>query len=147
VKGKEWLVPVIRGIKFKNRKEAEAYLLADNQTTILGGWNDKALAEMLKAHTVNLEGLGWDEDAVKILLNSVTPLPDLSTGPTQQSEHLTLIPYMGGKQGLVPRLLTMIPPHEMYVEVFGGGGALLLNKPPSTVEVYNDIDGELVNAR
>jgi len=26
-----------------------------------------------------------------------------------------------------------------------GGGSLLLNKPPSPIEVYNDIDGDLVN--
>jgi len=31
------------------------------------------------------------------------------------------------------------------VEVFGGSAAVLLNKPPSSVEVYNDIDAELVN--
>ena len=32
-----------------------------------------------------------------------------------------------------------------YVEPFGGSAAVLLNKPSSPVEVYNDIDGELVN--
>jgi DNA adenine methylase len=31
------------------------------------------------------------------------------------------------------------------VEVFGGAAALLLNKPPSATEVYNDADSELVN--
>ncbi len=39
----------------------------------------------------------------------------------------------------------MIPEHTCYVEVFGGAAALLLNKPPSPMEVYNDIDSELVN--
>src|SRR5437867_2323403 len=29
----EWFVPVIRGIGFKSEKEAEAYLVSDNQTT------------------------------------------------------------------------------------------------------------------
>lgn len=52
---------------------------------------------------------------------------------------------MGGKYFLLDKLLPLIPPHRAYVEVFGGGASLLLNKPPSTVEVYNDIDGELVN--
>ena len=37
----EWLVPVVRGVAFEDDREAEAYLLADNQTTILGGWNDE----------------------------------------------------------------------------------------------------------
>ena len=39
----------------------------------------------------------------------------------------------------------MIPEHVAYVEVFGGAAALLLNKPSSPIEVYNDADGELVN--
>jgi hypothetical protein len=48
VKGKEWLVPVIRGIEFKNKKEAEAYLLANNQLTIKLGWDETLLAPMLQ---------------------------------------------------------------------------------------------------
>jgi DNA adenine methylase len=55
------------------------------------------------------------------------------------------LPYLGGKQLLVPKLLPLIPEHVCYVEVFGGAAALLLNKPPSTFEVYNDYDSELVN--
>jgi DNA adenine methylase len=39
----------------------------------------------------------------------------------------------------------LIPEHTCYVEVFGGAAALLLNKPPGPMEVYNDIDSELVN--
>lgn len=35
--------------------------------------------------------------------------------------------------------------HRTYVEPFGGGASLLFAKPPSPVEVYNDLDGELVN--
>lgn len=33
--------------------------------------------------------------------------------------------------------------HTRFVEVFGGGAAVLFNKPPSEYEVYNDIDGDL----
>jgi DNA adenine methylase len=55
------------------------------------------------------------------------------------------LPYLGGKQALVPKLLPLIPEHFAYVEVFGGAAALLLNKPPSAIEVYNDVDSELVN--
>jgi DNA adenine methylase len=45
----------------------------------------------------------------------------------------------------VPKLLSLIPEHAAYIEVFGGAAALLLNKPPSALEVYNDWDSELVN--
>jgi DNA adenine methylase len=55
------------------------------------------------------------------------------------------LPYLGGKQALVPKLLPLIPEHVCYVEVFGGAAALLLNKPPSALDVYNDWDSELVN--
>ena len=60
-------------------------------------------------------------------------------------KRLNLITYVGGDTFLLPYLAKMVPPHEAYVEVFGGGGVFLLNKPPSKVEVYNDIDGNLVN--
>jgi DNA adenine methylase len=46
---------------------------------------------------------------------------------------------------MVAKLLRLIPPHRIYVEVFGGGASLLFAKEPSPVEVYNDIDSDLVN--
>lgn len=54
------------------------------------------------------------------------------------------IPWAGGKGWLVPTLLRMLPAHRCYCEVFGGGAALLLNKPRSGVEVYNDANDDLV---
>jgi DNA adenine methylase len=53
--------------------------------------------------------------------------------------------YFGGKGKMVKNLLPLIPPHKIYVEVFGGGASLLFAKKPSPVEVYNDIDSDLVN--
>ena len=46
---------------------------------------------------------------------------------------------------MVKNLLQWIPPHKTYVEAFGGGATLLFAKEPSPVEVYNDIDSNLVN--
>lgn len=53
--------------------------------------------------------------------------------------------YPGGKRRLARRIIEMLPPHTCYVEPFGGMGAVLLAKPPSKVEVWNDIDGGLAN--
>ena len=54
-------------------------------------------------------------------------------------------PYLGGKHFLVRRLLPLIPQHRVYVEIFGGAAALLFAKERSPVEVYNDLDSDLVN--
>jgi len=59
--------------------------------------------------------------------------------------RLSFFSYFGGKQRLVKTILPLLPKHILYVEVFGGSAAVLLNKPPSPVEVYNDIDRLLVN--
>ena len=60
---KEWLVPVIRGVSFKNDEEAQAYLLADNRLVELGGWDTNALIEELEklAEESSLQGTGFDE--------------------------------------------------------------------------------------
>ena len=56
-----------------------------------------------------------------------------------------IVAWAGGKRRLLKHLLPLIPKHNCYVEAFGGGGAMLFAKERSTVEVYNDINGELVN--
>jgi len=55
------------------------------------------------------------------------------------------IGWYGGKAHLVKHLLRLIPPHKIYLEVFGGGAALLLSKQPAQLEIYNDIDSNLYN--
>ncbi len=55
------------------------------------------------------------------------------------------IPYFGGKQRMAGKLMPLFPEHHTYVEAFGGAGSLLFAKPSSPVEVYNDIDSDLVN--
>jgi DNA adenine methylase len=53
--------------------------------------------------------------------------------------------WYGGKEALASLLLSLIPRHEVYVEVFGGSGALLFAKEPGPLEVFNDLDSGIVN--
>lgn len=69
----EWLVPVVRGLRFKNRREAEAYLLADNQTTIVGGWDTEALGRILMKMNPPLQSLtGFTSFEIKGLVSRIT---------------------------------------------------------------------------
>lgn len=42
-------------------------------------------------------------------------------------------------------IISLFPDHHTYVELFGGSAAVLLQKPVSRVEIYNELDGEVVN--
>ena len=53
--------------------------------------------------------------------------------------------YHGAKFRLAPWVLQFFPPHATYVEPFGGGAGVLLQKPRTYAEVYNDLDGDVVN--
>ena len=53
--------------------------------------------------------------------------------------------YHGSKWLLAPWIIEHFPQHECYVEAFGGGAGVLLRKPRSWLEVYNDLDHQVVN--
>ena len=53
--------------------------------------------------------------------------------------------WVGGKSRLRKFIIPLIPAHQCYVEPFGGAAWVLFGKPPSPVEVLNDIDEELIN--
>ncbi len=53
--------------------------------------------------------------------------------------------WYGGKYSHLDWLLPLLPYTKHYCEPFGGSAAVLINRQPSPVETYNDIDGEVVN--
>ena len=59
--------------------------------------------------------------------------------------HYNIIAKVGGKYYMKEWICSYIPPHHTYIEVFGGAAHVLLHKKKSPVEVYNDIDSDLVN--
>lgn len=71
VKG-DWLVPVIDTVSFADSSELEAYLLADNQLTIAGGWSEEMLLaslQRLSSASDGLVGTGFSAQAMVDLLD------------------------------------------------------------------------------
>jgi len=58
---------------------------------------------------------------------------------------LRALGWFGGKGNMLTKLLPLIPTMPVYAEAYGGAASILLNKPPALCEVYNDLDGMLVN--
>lgn len=58
--------------------------------------------------------------------------------------NLSIVQYVGGKGTQLRDLLPLIPYSRGYVEPYGGGASILLNRRQSPLEVYNDLNGGVV---
>ncbi|WP_309031342.1 DNA adenine methylase [Streptomyces alfalfae] len=54
------------------------------------------------------------------------------------------VPYFGSKQRIADWIVSLLPPHDHYVEPYAGGMSVLLAKTPARMETVNDLDGELM---
>jgi DNA adenine methylase len=83
---------------------------------------------------------------LKTKLNRYQPRRNLCLKRETMAEvKRSMLRYHGGKWRIAPWIISYIPAHKIYVELFGGGGSVLLRKPRSYSELYNDLDGEIVN--
>ncbi len=70
----------------------------------------------------------------------------ISEGPERPRKRKKMgFGWYGGKYNHLNWLLPLLPKTHHYCEPFGGSAAVLLNRDPSSVETYNDLDGEVVN--
>ena len=63
----------------------------------------------------------------------------------RSARHHICFGWYGGKYSHLDWLLPLLPSSNHYCEPFGGSAAVLLNREPSPVETYNDLDGDVVN--
>ncbi len=65
--------------------------------------------------------------------------------PHARRRNMICFGWYGGKFNHLNWLLPLLPDTHHYCEPFGGSAAVLINREPSPVETYNDIDGDIVN--
>lgn len=61
------------------------------------------------------------------------------------STQIKTFDYLGSKFSILPWLLALLPECNHYVSVFGGAASELINRKPSPIETYNDLNHKVVN--
>ena len=56
-----------------------------------------------------------------------------------------VLKYPGSKWRIADQIVRMIPEHRTYCEPFFGSGAVFFRKPPSDIELINDLDNDVPN--
>jgi hypothetical protein len=95
----EWLVPTVRGVSFANDRERDAYVIADNQHVMNGGWRFEMLTSLLGeigADGGNYEGLGFEQVELDNLLGNYVDTSEPS-GFDPEANGTSNEPSGGGK--------------------------------------------------
>ena len=58
---------------------------------------------------------------------------------------ISLFGWVGGKTKLASQIISRFPPHDRYIELFMGSGAIFFEKNKAQINVLNDINELLVN--
>jgi len=53
--------------------------------------------------------------------------------------------YLGGKNRIARKIISLIPEHICYIEPFCGGAQVFFHKAPSRVELLNDLNEDIFN--
>jgi len=85
-----------------------------------------------------------ENDLDQLIRDSVSAYIRKMSSPKRRKGKLIAIRWYGGKFSHLGWLLPLLPKAHHYCEPFGGSAAVLLNREPSPVETYNDIDGDVV---
>lgn len=139
----EWLIPVNRGWSSKDDVEQQAALVALNRYTEIGGWDDSALAEVLKAVSASsfgLEGVGYNMEELSALLESLgvdryptTDPDDIPEPPAQPVSQLGDLWVLGDH-----RLLCGDSTSETDVtRLMNGDRAVLMATDPPYLVAYS----------
>lgn len=78
-------------------------------------------------------------------LSPIVLQPALDGIEVRPRRRLIAFGWYGGKFSHLTWLLPLLPECHHYCEPFAGSAAVLLNRPPSRVETYNDVDGDVAN--
>lgn len=67
-------------------------------------------------------------------------LDGIASGPSGRKEIMESVRYPGGKGTCFQRIINLIPPHDTYIETHLGGGAVIRNKAPASLNIAIESD-------